>query len=130
VRNPFEKEGLVGILRLPDGLATATSGNYEQFIELDGVRYTHIIDPRTGFPTRGMAGVTVVSPTATEADALSTALFILGPEEGQRTLERCPGSRALWIPDRQPIEILVGRGLEGIFEPASGYAGAVKPLPR
>jgi thiamine biosynthesis lipoprotein len=134
VRNPFRQAsadgGLVGVLRLGDGAAVATSGNYEQFIEIGGERYTHIIDPRTGRPTKGMAGVTVVSPTATEADALSTALFVLGPDEGRKVLARCPGSAAIWIPDKQPVELLVAPGLETVFEPFPEFAASVRRLER
>jgi thiamine biosynthesis lipoprotein len=57
-----------------------SSGDYERYFILDGVRYHHILDPRSGRPTRGLRGATVVCPDATLADALSTALMVLGPE--------------------------------------------------
>ncbi|MDP7008284.1 MAG: FAD:protein FMN transferase [Phycisphaerales bacterium] len=60
----------------------STSGNYEKFFIKDGVRYHHIIDPRTGFPARGTKSVTVICKDATLADALSTACFVLSPEQG------------------------------------------------
>jgi thiamine biosynthesis lipoprotein len=56
----------------------ATSGAYEQFVARDGRRYGHILDPRTGWPVDDLLAVTVVAPTATEADAWSTACFVLG----------------------------------------------------
>ncbi len=82
-----------------DGEAVATSGNYERFVEIDGLRYAHIMDGRTGQPVTGMAGVTVIAPDAATADALSTALFILGPQRGAALLRTRPGCEALWIPD-------------------------------
>lgn len=60
----------------------STSGDYERFFEIDGVRYHHILDPRTGRPSVGARSVTVVSERATLADALSTAGMILGPQRG------------------------------------------------
>lgn len=99
VRNPFG-EGYAATVVLTNGEAVATSGNYERFMERDGVRYSHILDGRTGKPTTGIAGVTVVAPSAMLADGLSTTLFVLGPEEGGRFLQKWhPGIPALWIPD-------------------------------
>lgn len=86
-----------GMLWLDGGMAVATSGNYEQYFELDGRRYTHIMDPRTGRPVSGMAQVTVVARTATEADALSTACFVLGAEAGSALLTQYPGSGAMFV---------------------------------
>jgi thiamine biosynthesis lipoprotein len=98
VRNPFD-DSLVARFLLRDGEAVATSGNYERFVEIEGVRYAHIMDPRTGAPVTGMAGTTVAAPSAMLADALSTTLFILGPQRGAELLRKHPGCEALWIPD-------------------------------
>ena len=71
------------------GKALATSGNYRNFFESEGRRYPHIIDPRTGRPVEhGLASVTVIADTAMQADALSTALMVLGPEEGFRLAQQ------------------------------------------
>ncbi|HPB10517.1 MAG TPA: FAD:protein FMN transferase [Kiritimatiellia bacterium] len=99
VRNPFQAHALAGKFLMRDGEAVATSGNYERFVEIDGLRYAHIMDGRTGQPVTGMAGVTVIAPDAATADALSTALFILGPQRGAALLRTRPGCEALWIPD-------------------------------
>ncbi len=70
-------------------IAMATSGDYRNYYERDGVRYSHTIDPRTGRPIRHrLASVTVLAPTAAEADAWATALNVLGPEEGMAMAER------------------------------------------
>lgn len=104
VRNPFGGKGeYVAVVALTNGESAATSGNYERFIERDGMRYSHILDGRTGEPTHGVAGVTVITPRtlgAMGADGLSTTLFILGPADGAAFLARhYPAAQALWIPD-------------------------------
>jgi FAD:protein FMN transferase len=70
-------------------VAIATSGDYRNFFEVDGVRYSHTIDPRTGRPiSHGLASVTVLDKTAMRADALATALIVLGPEAGFSLAEK------------------------------------------
>jgi thiamine biosynthesis lipoprotein len=83
VQNPISFRGdYVGILKL-DNLSMVTSGNYERFFEVDGVRYHHILDPRTGYPvSNGLSSVTIVTQNSTDADALSTSLYIMGLEKG------------------------------------------------
>jgi FAD:protein FMN transferase len=73
------------------GGSVATSGDYEHSFTHQGRRYHHIIDPSTGFPGERTASVTLVSPTALWADAVDTALFILGPERGLAALAQAPG---------------------------------------
>jgi thiamine biosynthesis lipoprotein len=66
-----------------DGLAMATSGDYRNFFEEHGKQYSHIIDPRLGRPvSHGLASVTVLDPSCARADALATALMVLGPDAG------------------------------------------------
>ncbi|HVS02194.1 MAG TPA: FAD:protein FMN transferase, partial [Thermoanaerobaculia bacterium] len=69
-------------------LSLSTSGDYESFFERDGVRYHHVLDPRTGWPARGVRSATVVAAEATLADALSTAMLALGPDEGLELARR------------------------------------------
>lgn len=128
VRNPFDIQDMLGVLTLTNGMAVATSGNYEKFVTISGRRYTHIIDPRTGRPVGGMAGVTVIAPTATETDALSTGLFVLGMDHARDVLRETPGCGALFVPDRQPMEIHVTATFAAHFEPARRYAAAVRRL--
>ncbi len=75
--------------------AVAQSGDTEQFVEADGVRYSHIVDPRSGLGLTGGAAVTVVARDGTTADALATALSVLGPEEGFALLARFPDASAM-----------------------------------
>jgi thiamine biosynthesis lipoprotein len=78
-----------------------TSGDYMLFFERDGRRYHHILDPRTGRPAQHAIAVTVMAPTAMDADALATGLFVLGPQRGLELVETLPGVEALiTAPDR------------------------------
>lgn len=129
VQHPFERNKTLGTLLLDSGMALATSGNYERFVTINGRRYAHIIDPRTGLPVEGMAGITVLSATATEADALSTALFVLGIDKAAAVLSRTPGTQALLVPDRLPVEIYVSKGMLARFHPHPDFANCINPLP-
>jgi thiamine biosynthesis lipoprotein len=74
------KEGRRNLIYLTTG-ALSTSGSYENYFEVEGRRYSHIIDPRTGLPVQGVASCTVLAPTCAESDALATAFFVLGVPE-------------------------------------------------
>jgi thiamine biosynthesis lipoprotein len=77
--------------------AVSTSGDTEQFIEIDGVRYSHIVDPRTGLGLTRRIQATVIASCATDSDALATAVCILGPRKGIELIERMPSAAALVI---------------------------------
>src|SRR5690606_16256873 len=95
------------VLPLSEG-AVATSGGYRSFVDIAGERFSHTIDPRDGRPVRHALGsVTVVTDTCTEADALATALLVLGPDEGYTFAEK-HGLRALFLV-RQGEEIVERR---------------------
>ena len=81
------KNELIGVLDIKNK-AVVTSGDYERFFELDGKRYHHILDPRTGYPAEGTVSVTVVAPTALFADAYSTALFLMEPDKAIELIDR------------------------------------------
>lgn len=74
----------------------ATSGDAEQFVVIDGRRFSHIVDPRTGRALEGSSAVTVVAPDGMTADALATAVSVLGPDAGIRLAEQIPGVEALF----------------------------------
>jgi len=99
VRPPREGEGSGPLATLEmTGGAVSTSGDYERFFELDGVRYHHILDPRTLWPAKaGTVSVTVTAHSGALADALATALFVMGPVEGLALAERMPRVEALFV---------------------------------
>lgn len=96
VQDPRQERGsLIGVLNLSNQ-ALVTSGDYERFRIVNGVRYHHIIDPRTGWPAKASSSVTVVSPTTERGVVFGKAIFILGPEKGL-ALARSEGLEVLLI---------------------------------
>ena len=89
----------------------STSGDYERFFVKDGQRYHHLLDPDTGRPARGSRSVTIVAPTATEADGLSTGVFILGPDKGMALVERLADVEAVIV--TADNRVLISSGLRG-----------------
>lgn len=88
IRNPRKSVEAIGILPLSNK-AISTSGDYQQFFEIKGKRYSHIIDPHTGYPVdNGLIQVTIVADDAATADFLSTAVFVLGEKEGLKLAEK------------------------------------------
>ena len=95
--------------------ALVTSGDYERFRIVDGVRYHHIIDPRTGYPASASISVSIVSRTAEEGVVLAKGVFILGPEQGM-ALARQKGLEALLIDPQEKRYFTPGFTRD--FEPA------------
>ena len=92
------------LLWLPvDDAAVATSGNYEQYFEIDGVRYSHNIDPRTGIPVKGIKSVTVISPSAELSDALATAVTVMGTTAGLHLIDQLPNVHGIIIDDKDQL---------------------------
>jgi FAD:protein FMN transferase len=89
----------------------STSGDYERFFMRDGRRYHHILDPDLGEPASGCRSVTIVAGTATLADALSTGVFVMGPETGMALIERLPEVEAVIV--TADNRLLVSSGLKG-----------------
>lgn len=101
VQDPRGDKGIIAILFLKDK-AAVTSGDYQRYFEQDGVRYHHIIDPSTGKQARDVMQTTVVADSAADADILSTALFVLGAQNGMRFVQELPAAGAVFIgADRQ-----------------------------
>lgn len=99
ISDPDGKSAYLGYLSVSD-CAVITSGDYERFFIRDGVRYHHILDRATGLPARsGLRSVTVVSKDATLADALSTALFVMGAEKGLDFCGQQSDAEALFVTD-------------------------------
>ena len=96
IAHPRDRKRVLARIPLTEQ-AVVTSGDYEQYFIHEGRRYAHIIDPRTGWPASGLQAVTVICPDAELADALATATFVLGIEEGLALVERMEGVDALFV---------------------------------
>ncbi len=98
IQDPMKERGvLMGAVDVAMGGAV-TSGSYERYVEIEGKRYSHIIDPRTGRPVEnGMIAATVIGGTGADADALATALMVLGREQGQTVIKSLKGYDAMMI---------------------------------
>jgi len=114
VRDPRGGPGdLFALLALEDG-SLSTSGDYERFFILDGVRYHHVLDPRTGRPARGVRSATVVCRDPVLADALSTALIVLGVDKALDLVAGMDGVEAVLVDDRGAVR--ESDGLRGRLE--------------
>lgn len=96
IRHPRRDDSFLTVVSLLD-CAVSTSGDYERYYQRKGSRRTHIIDPRSGLPVAQMQAVTVLAPDGMTSDALSTALFVLGPADGMRLIEQMPAVEALMV---------------------------------
>jgi thiamine biosynthesis lipoprotein len=86
IQAPRKKQAMAAVLPLSD-TAISTSGDYERYFEADGVRYHHIISPKTGRSAEDLQSVTILGPNATRTDALSTSIFVLGAEAGMALID-------------------------------------------
>jgi thiamine biosynthesis lipoprotein len=118
-----DNTGLQGILSITNG-AVATSGDYRNYLEVDGTVYSHILDPRSGKAVlSSMAGVTVYAASCMDADAAATALFVMGAEEGLAWIERQQGMEAMFLLRRDDGAII--EQFSSGFIGATGYTSAV-----
>lgn len=96
IQDPRNPNGIVAVVPLKNRVVV-TSGDYERFVIKDGKRYHHLLDPKTGFPAEGLQAVTIIAETGVTADALATAVFVLGPDKGMKLVEDTPRAEALLI---------------------------------
>ncbi len=103
ITDPQNKTKPIGWLNISNQ-AVVTSGNYEKYFEFDGIRYSHIINPKTGMPATGIKSVTVICGDAEVADALATSVFILGEKEGIDTINKLKGIECFVITDNDELK--------------------------
>jgi len=116
LQNPNSDKDIAGRevmlkLQLANG-AVATSGDYQQFVLIEGKRYSHIINRKTGTSTEGLSSVTIIANNATDADALATAVSVMGSEKGLALIESMPDTEAILITSQPKFEIIKTTGAE------------------
>jgi len=113
IRHPYDANRRVDAVTLRNQ-ALSTSGNYEKFFAADGVVYSHIMDPRTGWPARGMLSASAITKAGFASDALSTAFFVMGEERTRACCAARPNVGAVLVPDGgrdvEPEAVRIGGG--------------------
>ncbi|MEQ8364630.1 MAG: FAD:protein FMN transferase [Cyclobacteriaceae bacterium] len=102
IADPNDKEKIIAWIPIKDA-SVATSGDYEQYFEYQGKRYSHTIDPKTGLPVSGIKSVTIVGPSAELSDALATAVFTMGVEVGLHFVKQLPHTHALIVNEHNKV---------------------------
>lgn len=102
ITNPMNKNNVFALLPLKQG-AVVTSGDYEKYVEFNGIRYAHIINPKTGYPATGLVSVTVFATSAELADALATSVFVMGKDTGLDLINQMPDVECIIIDDQGNI---------------------------
>ncbi len=102
--DPSGTERYLGIFTGTD-ISVVSSGDYQRYFEVGGVRYHHILDPKTGYPAKNLRGTTVIGVSSTDCDGLSTTLFVLGVDKGKELLSGFPGVEAIFVKADGSIEM-------------------------
>jgi FAD:protein FMN transferase len=102
IADPERKHLPYASLQLRDS-SVATSGTYEKYVVIDGVRYSHTIDPRTGYPIRGIKSVTIISPSAEISDAMATPVMVMGTKAGLGMVNQIKDIACLIIDDQDRL---------------------------
>jgi thiamine biosynthesis lipoprotein len=100
--NPINKNKVFATFPLENS-SVETSGNYEKYVMFNGIRYSHIIDPRTGYPAQGVVSVSVFAKQTEIADALATGIFVLGVEVGLDLVNQLKGIECIIVDDKGKI---------------------------
>ena len=104
IADPTNKDNVLMRLAV-DNASVVTSGDYERYVMFNDVRYAHIIDPRTGYPTTGVKSVSIICANPELADALSTSVFVLGVKQGLNLINQLEGVECLIITDKDKVKI-------------------------
>ncbi len=113
LQHPRKPESILASFSL-SGKAVATSGDYQKYFDHEGTRYHHILNPKTGYPVTGVMSATVVTDTVMDADALSTALFVMGAKKGLAFIDSLKNTEGLLIDqDKAPHS---SQGMEGLAD--------------
>ncbi len=123
IQHPRRNNELIGVLELKDK-AISTSGDYENYFEVNDKRYHHILSPYTGKPVEGVMSVTVVSDKTVIADALSTAIFPMGAQKGMELIESFNDVECIIITgkDEKDMRVMISKGLRDKVQIINGGA--------
>jgi thiamine biosynthesis lipoprotein len=102
INDPIHRDKIFAVIPLRQG-AVVTSGNYEKFVIFNGKRYSHIINPATGYPATGLSSVTVFGPSAEKANGFSTSLMVMGKQAGLELINRFPEFSCIMITDEGKV---------------------------
>lgn len=109
IQNPKSEESDAIVLMNAKDMSIVTSGTYQRYFEIDGIRYHHILDKKTGMPIQnGISSVTIITEHSVDADALSTVCFLLGKDKGHKLIEDIDGTEAMFIDDNNNISFSTG----------------------
>lgn len=115
IQNPFSDRGdIIGTITVKNK-SIVTSGIYERYIEKDGIKYHHILSPKTGYPYENeIAGITIISDKSSDGDALSTSVFSMGVKEGMKFINTQEGIDAIFV--TKDNKIYITDGIRDIFK--------------
>jgi len=115
LQDPADEEAILLRLKL-DGRAVSTSGDYRRFVVINGQKHNHIVNPATAESASDFSSATLIAPTSMQADALATAVSVLGPEKGLALIDSVPDVEALLLPSAQPNTFLKTPGADRFVE--------------
>ena len=103
VNNPFKRGKVAAIIKNKNEISVTTSGSYEKYAEIQGKRFSHIINPKNAMPSTGLTSVTVIGPDATSANGFSTSIMVLGEDKGVELMTKFPQYKYFLITDKGKI---------------------------
>lgn len=120
IQHPRKLNDIIATLQVRD-TSIGTSGDYQQYFDIDSTRYHHILNARTGYPVKDVYSVTVLNPSALMADGLSTAIFVMDPEQAVDLIKMFPGSEVIvYYRKNGSIMSLKSQGIKTLIQSEQG----------
>jgi thiamine biosynthesis lipoprotein len=127
IRHPWDESRTLGVARLRDQSLGTSAATFQYFV-YNNRKFGHLLDPRTGWPAAGTAAASVAAPTGAEADALSTAFFVLGAEKAAAHCRARPHLAAVVLPEADGAEPLAVGFPPGTYSPPDSRASYLNVL--